>query len=207
MILSFPTDRIVGTLDWAAPWNPDTGPALATGRIQVPDGTAVSLDIRPAAGSRPSGGGGWEVLADNSGRPIDLAFLRELPPDSIESLSLDRQVLVPSLPAISHLTPGLRRLYLPWCGFRDDALTSIAKLTGLIYLQTFGNQFSDRGVQQLAALRELESLYLEEETLSAAAFDFALRLPRLKRLGLQDVPISDEELDALRRQLPEATVG
>ena len=91
--------------------------------------------------------------------------------------------------------------------FGDDALPSIAKLTGLTYLQTFGNQFTDRGVRQLVALRELESLCLEEETLSAAAFEFATCLPRLQRLGLQDVSISEEELDALRRQLPQVSVS
>lgn len=207
VIFSFPTDRIVGTLDWVAPWNPETGPTLASGQITVPDGRAVSLEIRPAAGSRPSGGGSWQVLPDTSGRPVDLGFLRDLPGDSIESLSLDRQVLVSSLPAITHLAPGLRRLYLPWCAFDDNALPSIAELTGLTYLQTFGNQFTNRGVQQLAALRQLESLYLEEETLSVAAFAFATQLPRLKRLGLQDVPISDKELDTLRRQLPGVAVG
>ena len=48
----------------------------------------------------------------------------------------------------------------------------------------------------------LESLYLEEETLSVAAFDFAAGLPHLARIGLQDVPITEVELAALRRRLP-----
>ncbi|HVU92874.1 MAG TPA: hypothetical protein VHC23_11600 [Jatrophihabitans sp.] len=207
MILTFPTDRIVGTLEWAAAWNPDTGPVLATGEIEVPDGAAVSLRVWPTAGSRPSGGGSWEVLPDDSGRPIDLAFLRELPPEGVEGLTLDRQVVVGSLPAIAHLASGLRSLYLPWCGFGDDVLPSVARLTGLTYLQTFGNRFTDRGVQQLDTLRELESLYLEEETLTVAAFDFAVRRPRLKRLGLQDVPVGKEELEALRRRLPGVDIG
>ncbi|HET7016032.1 MAG TPA: hypothetical protein VFI65_19070 [Streptosporangiaceae bacterium] len=45
-------------------------------------------------------------------------------------------------------------------------------------------------------------LYLEEETLSAAAFDFAASLPYLARIGLQDVPITEVELAALRQGLP-----
>jgi hypothetical protein len=63
---------------------------------------------------------------------------------------------------------------------------TVAKLTGLTYLQTFGNNFTDRGVQQLATLVNLD-LYLEEQTLTLAAFDFVERLPHLTRLGLQDV--------------------
>jgi hypothetical protein len=207
MLLIFPTDRIVGTLDWDAPWNPDTGPTLATGEVNVPDGEPVSLNISPATGSRPTGYGSWEVLADNSRRPLDLAFLRELPPDGVESLSLDGRVLRSSLPAITHLAAGLRRLYLPWCDFGDWALPPIAKLTGLIWLQTFGNQFTDRAVQQLVTLQDLDSLYLEEETLTIAAFDFAAQLPRLKRLGLQDVNITEPEIEALRRQLPDVDIG
>lgn len=73
---------------------------------------------------------------------------------------------------------------------------------GLTYLQTWGNRFTDSGVEVLAQLEQLEHLYLEEETLSAHAFGFAQRLPRLGRLGLQDVPISDEELVGLRAALP-----
>jgi hypothetical protein len=92
-------------------------------------------------------------------------------------------------------------------GLTDDALVPIGQLDGLIYLQTFGNQFTDRGVQQLAALTRLESLYLEEETLSAAAFEFAARLPHLSRLGVQDVSLSEADLADLRLRLPYVRVG
>ena len=56
-------------------------------------------------------------------------------------------------------------------------------------------------MQQLAALTRLENLYLEEETLSAAAFDFAVSLPRLSALGVQDVSLTKAELAELRRRL------
>jgi hypothetical protein len=61
-------------------------------------------------------------------------------------------------------------------------------------------------VQQLAALTSLQSLYLEEETLSAAAFNFAVSLSHLSRLGVQDVPLTEVELAELRRRLPGVNV-
>ncbi len=102
----------------------------------------------------------------------------------------------------------MRHLYLIWSGLDDPASVEIAKLTGLTYLQIFGNNFTDAGVQHLAALRNLNSLYLEEETLHAAAFAFVQHLPHLERLGLQDVPLNDnDELRELQDWLPSVRVG
>lgn len=83
----------------------------------------------------------------------------------------------------------------------------MAKLAGLCYLQTFGNHFTDRGVRQLAALVNLDHLYLEEETPTLSAFDFVDRLPHLARLGLQDVPLSQRDIEQLRNRLPAVDVG
>ncbi len=112
-----------------------------------------------------------------------------------------------SFGAVTHLAPGLRRLYLAHTDLTNAVLAHVAKLDGLIYLQTWGNQFTDRGVQQPASLINLESLYLEEETLSAAALDFAAGLPRLARVGIQDMTVTDADLAELRRRLPGATVN
>jgi hypothetical protein len=201
MELTFPTDRIVGTLDWAGSWHPDRGPVLATGSITTPDDTDISLDVSPVSGSRPSGGGSWSVMTDAANPVVDLGFLADLPPNGIQRLTLGRTSRS-SFAAITHLAPGLRYLYLSFADLGDEVLPYVAELTNLIWLQTFGNRFTDGGVHQLVALTALESLYLEEESLSAAAFAFTTRLPRLKRLGLQDVPLSDAELEALQRQLP-----
>jgi hypothetical protein len=57
-------------------------------------------------------------------------------------------------------------------------------------------------VQQLAALTSPEDVYLDEETLTTAAFDFGASLRHLARIGLQDVPTTDVEMAALRRRLP-----
>ena len=57
-------------------------------------------------------------------------------------------------------------------------------------------------MQVLAALSSLQRLYLEEASLSVAAFEFVDQLPRLVHLGLQDVPLSAADLAQLRRRLP-----
>jgi hypothetical protein len=203
-LLQFPTDRIVGTVDWDGSWNDEQGPVLATGSVQVPDGVRVSLEVQALRGSEPTGGGGWSTLPVQE--PVHLGFIRDLPADGIESVSV-RSADEASFEAVVHLDPGLRRLYLGWTGFSDAVLPSVAKLTALIYLQTFGNSFTDQGVQQLASLVNLGQLYLEEETLTIAAFDFVERLPHLTRLGLQDVPLSQRDIEQLRHRLAGVDVG
>lgn len=200
----FPTDRIVGTLDWNGSWTDERGPVLATGMVNVPGDVAVSLEVQAVRGVESRGGGRWSV--DVAREAVDLGFLRDLPADGVESLTLHRSDEA-TFGAVAHLAPGLRRLYLVWAGFSDAVLGTVARLTGLTYLQTFGNNFTDGGVQKLAALVNLDHLYLEEETLTAGAFAFVDQLPHLARLGLQDVPITLDDLRRLRGRLPGVDVG
>ena len=195
--LNFPSDRPVGTLDWDGA--PSRG-VLAIGQVTVPEEASVELSVEPFHSSpdRP------RIMRPED--RIDLSFVRGLPSDGIQSLRI-RETRERSMDALAHLAPGLRHLYLVWTEFSDAVLPTIAQLHELIYLQTFGNQFSDDGVQQLVALQKLEALYLEEETLTAAAFAFADRLPRLARLGLQDVTLTEADLAGLRRRLPGVDVG
>jgi hypothetical protein len=204
-ILQFPTARIVGTLEWDASWTEERGPVLATGAVQVPDGVEVNLEIRPLLGSEPIDGGSWSMIP--APEPVSFGFVRDLPPDVIASLSVARSADEGSFDAVAHLAPGLRRLYLGWTGFSDVVLPTVAKLAELVYLQTFGNNFTDGGMQQLAALVSLKDLYLEEETLTLAAFDFVERLPHLTRLGLQDVRLSQRDMEQLRERLSGVDVG
>lgn len=207
MNLQFPKDQIVGQLDWAGAWSAGgDGPVLAVGSIDVPDSEDIGLDVTPLLGRKPATEGSWQLVPDTSSPGVDLAFLAALPPDVITSLSLSR-VQSENFSAVRHLAPGLRRLYLPSSGLGDDVLPDVAALTNLTYLQTFGNQFTDAGVQVLGALQNLRSLYLEEETLTIAGFDFVADLPHLERLGLQDVPLKKSELAELRRRLPHTRVG
>jgi hypothetical protein len=227
--LTFPSGRAMGTLDWAGS---GAAPVLASGVVTVPDGVEIALDVMVIESVRRTDGHSafhsaltierlnadgseasevredsdesWEITGGR--QPADLGWLRQLPADSITDLHLRAPIVPESFAAVTHLAPGLRRLYLAWADLPDDALAHVSKLDGLIYLQTWGNRFTDRGVQQLAALSRLESLYLEEDTLSAAAFDFAVRLPHLSRLGVQDVPLTEVELAELRRRLPGVSV-
>lgn len=228
--LTFPPGQAMGTLDWVGR---GAAPVLASGVVTVPDGVEIALDVmviesvrrtdamrssihitltmqREDAGGpaesevREDSDESWEIAGGS--QAADLGFLRQLPADTITDLHLRAPIVPESLAAVTHLAPGLRRLYLARADLTDDALAHISKLDGLIYLQAWGNRFTDRGVQQLAALTRLENLYLEEETLTAAAFDFAVGLPRLSRLGVQDVPLTDVELAELRRRLPGVAV-
>ena len=223
--LSFPTDEIVGTLDWLGSWSGEEGPVLATGVIDVPDDAEVSLSVHrvesverdPFSGggftnsrvtsdgvvvSEQTSGQGWRLSGGN-GPPLHLGFLRELPPDGITSLHLSGSttVLAESLSALPHLASSLKRLYMGWTDFGDEVLQYVAQLENLVYLQTWGNRFTDDGVQQLAPLQALETLYLEEESLSPEAFAFLTSLPRLTRLGVAD-EWSDENRSELRSRFP-----
>jgi hypothetical protein len=206
-----------------------TGLPSEPGVVTVPDGAEITLDVMVIESVRkstsqdsamrstlsiqrllPDGSAESEVREDpdesweitGGSQPADLGFLRQLPADSITALHLRAPIVAESLGAVTHLAPGLRRLYLAWADLDDDALAHVSKLDRLIYLQTWGNRFTDRGVQRLAGLTSLQSLYLEEETLSAAAFDLAVGLSHLSRLGVQDVPLTEVELADLRRRLP-----
>jgi hypothetical protein len=196
--LNFPTDMCVGLLEWPGSYTEDAGPALARGPVEIPDGAQVSLNLLNVTRISHSETGGW--WSGGNGQPIDLAFLAELPDHVIDSLTL-HTVIPETLPFVTHLAPGLRRLYLDRSDLTDQALSSVATLSGLVYLQTFGNRFTDDGVQVLRSLVALETLYLEEETLTVAAFRFVRALPKLGVLGVRDVPLSAQELDELRNSL------
>ena len=203
-VLRFPSDRAVGTLDWSGSWSAETGPVLARGEVRVPDGVPVHLHVQEVLGSVPVGGGTWH--STSSPRPVDLGLLAELPPDAVRTVTIGT-VDERSFGALTHVAPGLRSLYLAASGLGDGVLPTVAALTGLTWLQSWGNRFTDAGVQQLAALEQLHHLYLEEETLTAAAFAFTEHLPRLQQLGVQDVDLDDAELAALRARLPGVRVA
>lgn len=198
-LLRFPIDRIVGTLDWDGSWNDATGPVLATGDLLVPDGTDVGICVEAVIESRPLGNGTWQ--AEGALTEVDLDFLLDLPPDALHSVTI-RRASEESTGALAHLAPGLRQRTLADTGFTDGVLPIIATLTRLTHLQTWGNHFTDAGIQVLAPLVSLERLDLEEESLSVTAFDFVDQLPCLGQLGLQDVPLSSGDLVSLRRRLP-----
>jgi hypothetical protein len=203
-VLHFPADEVVGTLDWVGSYSPERGPVLATGYVETPEDQKISLDVHRVDSIEPSGDG-WVTRGGTA--PVDLQFLAGLPSDSVETLKIGPGIVPASFRFVAHLAPGLRKLYLVHAGLTDQALDHVAKLTGLTSLQTFGNSFTDAGVQQLVALQNIEHLYLEEETLSAGALAFVRELPNLSRLGLPDMALTEDELADLRAALPGVRVG
>jgi hypothetical protein len=225
--LRFPNEG-VGTLEFEGSFSEDRGPTVAAGLVHVSDGLRLGLRLTGPMVWRPAPSRGstltvtydgdesrieqrtfqsWQGEGRSGDHFMELDFLRDLPADAFHSLSMNATVDGSTFSAVAHLAPGLRRLTLAWSDLDDDVLPVVAALGGLTYLQTFGNRFTDQGVQQLASLVALESLYLEEETLTAAAFTFAADLPELRELGLQDVPITEQERSALRAALPGVHVG
>jgi len=206
-LLTFPADSNVGRLQGVGIWREHPGPVLAIGEVEVPEGVSISLEVGQIEGVHRRDDGSW-AWTNNTDVKVDLGFVELMDPQGLESLQLHGRCFDPeSVRHIPHLAPGLKRLYLAFSELSDDGLKHIALLHGLTYLQTWGNSFTDEAVQQLSTLTELEDLYLEEETLTAKAFDFAANLPNLRRLGLQDVSITPEEADALRSRLPRVQVG
>jgi hypothetical protein len=200
VVLSFPEDQIVGTLSWLDSYTERTGPVLATGAVEVPNDQRIQLMVGGIVGSEPRPDGGWALFPAQ--RPDDLTFLERLPDDSIEVLRLRSGLIPGTIASVVHLAPGLTHLTLSSTKLNDGILYYVAQLRCLRFLQTYGNHFTDSGVQQLASLRRLEDLHLEEESLTVAAFDFASRLPDLKRLGAWDVNMTEVEHAGLRARLP-----
>jgi hypothetical protein len=205
-ILNFPADEVVGTLEWSTSWSADRSPVLATGSVEVPQGESIRLTVVRPEGVRRTGKDGWTFQRG------ERASGSEIHPDPAareccEDVTLGSPLVEASLKHLPHLAPGLTRLCLANAALGDNALPHIARLTGLTTLQTFGNSFTDDGVQQLISLRGLTHLYLEEETLTVAALAFAIHLPLLEALGIQDVSITDDELADLRASLQGVRVG
>jgi hypothetical protein len=174
--------------------------------VEVPDDVEIELKVAALKRATSHPGGSWDLLPDYAHPVVDLEFLVDLPPASIASLSLGRSEPA-SMAVLPHLAVGLRRFYMGRTAFSDEVLPFVAQLTNLTFLQTFGNHFTDRGVQQLRSLTQLDALYLEEASLTFAAFAFVRELPLLQRLGVQDVPLTDAEVRQLRMQLPGVNVG
>ncbi|HEX4087617.1 MAG TPA: hypothetical protein VHZ33_02810 [Trebonia sp.] len=150
---------------------------------------------------------------ESGDEPVDLEFLRALPPDSVFDLSLGN-VLPSSFPAVGHLAPGLRELSVyvdnlddgaaaviagltalerlslagdsAWEEGRrlnDHALSMIAGLPALESLSLLGGAYIEDGLRQLRRLPKLRHLHVEREGLTAPMFRFAADMPALTWLS------------------------
>ena len=144
--------------------------------------------------------------------PVDLEFIRRLPPDSVSDLSVGR-VVPGSFAAVAHLTPGLRSLGVYLDNLGDDAPSVIAELKALESLRLYGDSatdegrrlddralfmvaglpaleylalldgaYTEQGLRQLVRLQNLRHLHIEREGLTAPMFRFATAMPALTTL-------------------------
>ena len=120
--LVFPSERIVGWLDWRGSWKPETGPILATAQVEVPDDPSLALTVYPIM-AVVRHGDAWSKKF--SSEPVDLDFLTRLPGDAVTALVLCPPFIPESFSAIVHLAPGLRRLSLNSTMLTDDALPAV----------------------------------------------------------------------------------
>jgi hypothetical protein len=217
--VTFP-DQPVGTLSWPGSWEDNRGPVIAGGRVDVPEGLAVSLDVAPVADAVPSDDASSSITITVEGQQpvaqtlrswtvnvrtdasVDLAFLESIPPGLINRLTLSRSTQADSLRHLPCLADSLAYLYLAATDLDDAALPHVAELTALVWLQSWGNRFTDSGVQQLASLMRLRWLYLEEETLTVDAFAFTTQLPSLEIVGCSDTDMTSKDLKRLQSKLP-----
>jgi hypothetical protein len=193
-VLSFPDDRCVGQLAWPGSYSEEKGPVLAQGVVVVPAGVTVAMVTWNVTRSHQNDTGGWHLTGN--GHPIDLTFIESLPDGVIDDLRLGC-VEEATLPVLIHLAPSLRRLCLARCELGDAALPFVAALSSLHSLQTFGNHFTDEGVQVLRQLSSLEYLSLEEKSLSFSALQFVHSLTDLKVLGISEMQVTQDEVESL----------
>jgi len=136
------------------------------------------------------GDAGFSVEAGEE--PVDLEFVRELPADSVDDLSVGN-VIPASFAAVAHLAPGLRRLNLYIDNLGDDAASVIAKLTALESLALFGDSavqdgpglLNDHALSLIADLTALEYLSLMDGSYTEHGLRQLVRLPKLRHLHIE----------------------
>jgi hypothetical protein len=136
------------------------------------------------------GDAGYSVEAGEDA--VDLAFLRGLPVDSVDNLSVGN-VDPASFAAVAHLAPGLRRLGLYIDNLGDDAPSVIAKLTELESLALYGDSaiedgpglLNDHALSVIADLPALEYLSLMDGSYTEHGLRHLVRLPKLRHLHVE----------------------
>lgn len=96
--------------------------------------------------------------------------------------------------------PPLRRLMLDRCGIRDAQLDVLAKhQRDLVELILLGNPITDQGVNPVAQLEKLESLWLEGSKVQGGGLRALTGLDALLELRLAYSPVEDAGLDHINR--------
>jgi len=98
--------------------------------------------------------------------------------------------------------PNLEKLYLQKTGISDDALTHLEGLNHLRYLNLYGTQISDTGLQNLIDLPNLDSLFIWETNVTKEAAD-SFKERKLAQTGVEDW---EAEIEALKARIRNATI-
>lgn len=141
-----------------------------------------------------------------------LAQLAEMP--NLQSLTVAGSLAFndEGLTAVARLV-GLKELRTWHAGFTDEGVKSLKALKNLksLYL---GQRLtykppacpSDQTIGILVEIKSLESLQLDEARLSFAALEQLKQLPALKKLTLGGIDIARDDVERLRKKLPEVKV-
>lgn len=139
------------------------------------------------------GGPGESWSVESGDEAVDLAFIHDLPADSVFDLSLTGDIVAASFAAVAHLAPGLRDLtsvYLD--NLADDAPSVIARLTALQSLTLGGGavedgpgRLDDHALSVIAGLPALEYLSLLHGSYTEHGLRQLRRLPKLRHLHIE----------------------
>lgn len=105
---------------------------------------------------------------------------------------------------------SLQSIHLSNSRITDQSMDVFAELPKLQELTLQGNQLSDQGIRKLAVLEDLESLWVcgvgrhqnHRNKITDDGIGFVMRLPKLKRLGVQQTLVSKEFLQQFSQQHP-----
>lgn len=183
VVFRFPPDRAIGVIYVQNPGG-DIRQASqrwadARGEVRIPIGKKVRLDI--SAASRQ-----------------DLSSLRQLPPNSLEMLSIREAKLDEAVcKNISHLV-GLKSLRLYCCRIEAGGNHHLAKLSNLELLDLNGSWVGDT-LAHLQSLRQLVELDLGyAKTITDREIRHVAKLTSLRSLNLERTRVTDEGLSLLK---------
>jgi hypothetical protein len=183
---------------WAAPAGTRTPSPVPPGQVRDRVTWHRDMPDRALRNTTSIWGEGDDVSCsiESGDEPVDLEFLRALPPDSVAELNPTGDIIPASFAAVAHLAPGLRELSSI---FLDDkfgaaAPAVIAELTALQRLSLAGNMIPEDGDSSLldddalaaiAGLPVLEALTLLGGSYTEHGLQRLTRLPRLQHLHIE----------------------
>jgi hypothetical protein len=139
------------------------------------------------------GGPGESWSVESGDEAVNLAFIHDLPADSVFDLSLTGDIVAASFAAVAHLAPGLRDLSVYLDNLADDAPSVIARLTALQSLALGGGptaedgpgRLHDHALSVIAGLPALEYLSLLHGSYTEHGLRQLRRLRKLRHLHIE----------------------